>query len=965
MTPIDDMINTIGSIKHFFNGIGISGIITVMIMCSTPMSFAAMDARSLYDQGMEAFKTGNYGSAELLFRKIIESGDDEYIDRAWFHLARSIFSKGKYELALFEFKNFLNRCKTNTLSAESRYWMGESYYNISDYANAIEEFRRYIAVMSDNDLAQNAHDRIGIIYLSQKRYDEAIIEWETARSKSADQHKNHLRQYWIGDALYRNGKYDEALQKLAPVATVNIDPRVNAMTDMVLGRIYQKKGDHQKSLQMFSMIPAAYLKELPFIEVQYFKARSHIRLGQKNQARALIEAFLANGTESRWYSNAQYELGGILIEGPEHEDGLKILEEVRTSSARPSLKSRASLKLGQYYADRSPDRSIPYLDDALKSSRQDKRKSLLEFTGKTCMRAKKFDKAINYFNLYIKENPFDKALDEINFLRARAYLEMGQIDRATNIFATNRKENPFSKYISESNYYMALVRYKEGNTSKAITLLREYLTQKNGEQVYEAHILLVRIYLDKDDIDNAGRAVDALTREFMNRKDVETVLYDYATALLKKGRDARRFVNLILNRFPGSESAAEIYMVLGNDSFNRNRYNAALECFNNYLHSPYTKNRGNAFYKMLVSMYRMKRYDDVIAVIKKGNFPSMTEYQWKEIPLIQARSYYALEKYEDVYMSLDVKNLRDYPKDDILMYIRCALRSGDYRSAIEANELLEGNKNVFSESLYIIGDYLLRNDHRDEAELYFTKIINEYQGTPHVDHARLSIGEMNIIEKKYTEAINYLSSVNAAADKSIHNRKNSLLIRCYLEMGKVDDAISLTEMNLKNLLDSEYGEQVFLSMVRHYYKKRELQKFERYSKFLARYRGNEPEINYLSGKIYFQNGNYHNAYNYFLSLSRIKSPHQDEAYYFIGLYNLLVLKNAGNALTLFTRISDIQDADESVIRKGLIQCAIIYHEMNNDEKARECLNRVIAVQHRGMTHIQALNLYNEFNYRVK
>ncbi len=952
-------------IVGFLKGTTAQGFIMASVMFAAVSSYAAMDSRALYDQGMEAFKKGNYGSAELLFRKIVKSGDDEYIDRAWFHLARSIFNKGKYDLALFELKNFLNKCKTDALCVESRYWMGECYFNMTDKPNAIEEFRRFISVAGEGELAQTAHDRIGMIYLSQKRYDEAVIEWESARSKSTDQHKNHIRQYWIGDALYRNGKYDEALQKLSPVVAVLVDPRISAMADMVLGRIYQKKGDHQKALQMFSSIPASYMKEDPFEEVAFFKARSHSRLGQKAQARTLLESFLAGSKDSRWYISAQYELGVILIQGPDHEEGITLLDEVRGSSGKPDLKSRASLKIGRYYADRSPDKAVPFLEESLKTAKEDKRKNLLIFIGKTCMRAKKYDKAVDHFGLYLKENPFDASRDEINFLRARAYLEMGEIDRATNIFEANRKDNPFSKYIAESNYYMALVRYKQGNKAKAISLLREYLNQKNGEQAYDAYVLLVRIYLDKDDLGNAGRAAEALTREFLNRKDVETVLYDYATALMKKGRDARRFVNLILNRFPGSESAADIYMVLGNDSFNRNRYNAALECFNNYLNTSYTRNRGNAFYKMLVSLYSLKRYDDVIAAIKKGNYPSLTESQWKEIPVILARSYYALKKCEDVYMTLDKKNLRDYPGEDIIMYIRCALKTGDYRSAMEANDFLEKDKPFYAESLLITGEYLLRKESSDEAELYFMKIINECPGTPFVYQAKLSLGEMKMMERKFTEAIHHLSTVENTGDKNIQNRKNSLLIRCYIETGMIDKAVALTEAHIQEMQGNEHGEPVFLGLVRHYYKKNDLPQFERYVKYLARYPGHETELIYMSGKIYFQSGNYHAAYNYFLALSRMKSPHVEEAFYFMGLYNLLVARNAGSALIFFSRLIEMEEASITIKRKALIQIAIIYREMNNNAKSIECLKKVLSKQHRGLTHVQAINLYSEFGYNGK
>lgn len=299
------------------------------------------------------------------------------------------------------------------------------------------------------------------------------------------------------------------------------------------------------------------------------------------------------------------------------------------------------------------------------------------------------------------------------------------------------------------------------------------------------------------------------------------------------------------------------------------------------------------------------------------------------------------------------------------MYVRCALKAGDYRSAIEANEFLESSKILFSESLHAIGEYLLRIDHRDEAELYFLRTIRDCPGTPHADHARLSLGEMNLAEKKFSEAIGYLSAVESATDKGIMNRKNSLLIRCFIETGKIDDAVSLTEKNLQNLAESEYGELVFLGMMRHNYKKGDLQQFERYSRLLSRYRGNEAETSYLSAKIYFQAGNYHAAYNHYLALSRMKSPHQDEAFYFLGIYSLLVARNPGAALAFFTKLIEMSEASETTKRKALIECAIIHREMNNDEKARECLNRVMAVQHRGLTHIQAINLFNEFNYNAE
>ena len=936
-----------------------------LLVFTAVFSFAAMDSKSLYDQGFEAFKTGNYGSAELLFRKIVDSGDEEYLDRAWFYMARSIFNKNKYESALFEFKSFLNRCTTEDLATESRYWMGECHYKLADYPNAIEELRRYITKSKDGEFVPAAHDRIGAVYLAQKRFDEAVIEWEAARTRSNDQQKNTLRQYWIGEALFKGGKYDEAIVKLTPLTIVTAEAKIAAMSDMMIGRIYQKKGEHQKALQMFNAIPSGLLKENPFAEAQFFKARSYIRLGQKAQARTILEAFIADGKNSRWYYNALFELGGILIQGLDQDEGTRILNMVRTESGKPALRSRALILLGQYYVEKIPEKAIPYLEESLKTAGTDKRNGLLLLLGKTCLRIRKFDKAVETFNIYIKENPFDTNIDEINFLRARAHLELGEIEQAIGIFESIKKDNPFSRFNSESNFYLALVRYKKGDTTGAIALLRDYLNRKNADQAYEAHLILMRIYLGKEDLDGAGRIADSLSRDYLSRKDVETALYDYTSALMHKGRDARRFINLIMNRFPGSETAAELCYDLGNDNFKRKNFTYALEYYDKYLKSPFTRNRGNAYYHKIVSLYDLKRHDDLINIVIKGNFPPMNEAQWKEIVLLQARSYYQLKKFDGVFMTLDIRNLRDYPKEDILMYIRCALHVGDYRSAMEANDFLEKDKNIYSESLYIIGEFLRGNGNRDEADLFFSKIINECPGTRFVNHAKLSQSEIQIMNKKYGDAVNLLSEVNAAGDKDVQNRKSSLLIRCYFDMDLDAKAVSYAEEHLPELLAGGYGEQVAKELLKYYYKKKDLQQFDRYVKFLARYPGNEPFINYLSGKMYFQTGNYYKSYNYFYNLSLLKSTYTDESLYYLGLYSMLVARNTAGALAYFSRLNELQEANIALKTKGMIQSAIIYREMNNNEKARELLDNILSSSQHGITYIQAINLYHEFGYDNK
>src|SRR5208337_4815379 len=182
--------------KRFLFYILFISIVLPVVLISAP------DSRITFNQGVEAFKAGYYSSAELLFRKTLEN-DDDYRDRSWFYLSLTIYQQEKYKQAIFEFNNFLTKCRTENLRVESRYWIGESYYNLNEYLKAIEEYKRFIEKSDNQQLITSTHDRIASIYFKQLRYEEAIIEWEDAIKKCDDVEQNALLVLRIGNALFQ------------------------------------------------------------------------------------------------------------------------------------------------------------------------------------------------------------------------------------------------------------------------------------------------------------------------------------------------------------------------------------------------------------------------------------------------------------------------------------------------------------------------------------------------------------------------------------------------------------------------------------------------------------------------------------------------------------------------------------------------------------------------------------------
>ena len=115
----------------------------------------------------------------------------------------------------------------------------------------------------------------------------------------------------------------------------------------------------------FNAIPAGLAAQKPFTDSQYFKAVSSEKLKQAAQAQALLESFTATAKDSRWYYNGLYRLGVLLLRGQDRERGIGLLEQVRAGSAKAYLKTNASIVLGDYYAAGSPEKAIPFLDEAI------------------------------------------------------------------------------------------------------------------------------------------------------------------------------------------------------------------------------------------------------------------------------------------------------------------------------------------------------------------------------------------------------------------------------------------------------------------------------------------------------------------------------------------------------------------------------------------------------------------------
>ena len=924
-------------------------------------SSAYADSRNLFNQGLEAFKAGNYASAELLFRKTVES-NDEYRDRGWFYLAKTIYQQGKYRPAIFEFNSFLTKCRTETLRIESRFWIGECYYNLKDNLKAIEEYTRFLERGTDKDMILTAHDRIASIYYSQKRYEEAIIEWETAIRKSSDKEQNAEFVLKIGDALFQNEKYDNALERLNPLLSAKLDPQKTAEVRLIIGRIHQLQNEDRKALVVFNAIPAHLADKHPFWDVYYFRAVSYLNTNRESLARTDLELFSIIGKKSEFYYDGLYEYGKILLSSNKPETGIDILESVWGNQDKKNLSIMSALLMADFYIEKEPQKSIAYLEKYTSYENEELRKSIIITLSKAYIKNEDFDKAERILKIYLSAYPYDPNIDEVKFLQARILLEKDDVEGATQIFNDLKMNHPFSKFLNDTDYYMALVNIKKGRKNESIALLRKYSSSRNANYKFDAHRLLAELYLDSEDIRNAEIQVNTLLNSFSNHIGLDRLVYRLALTMDEKNNQSgTKYFNILQNRYPNSKYTMLINVVNGNKFFANKNYNRAVIHYERFLNSNVEESRGIAFYNLVQSYFYLKEYNKVIDIIKNIKIPPLDEHQWQELPLIRARSFYLTSQFNEVYSLLRWEDIKTFKDDDAGMLIDSTIKTGDIVAAERFINQLKSREVLYFEQMLILGKVYKARKNIVKAEEIFNVIINSNSQEKIKESAKIELAIIKMETENYTASLNYLNQVEL--NDNIAER-DSLIIMNQFYLGQEKAGADITDSRLRFIQKGRFTEKVFLLNTDYHFRNNNLNSFLKYANLLRPYKNYDNYIDYHSALLYYESGDYQKSYNSFYKLSLRENEYTTEMNYYLGRLNLLYNKNKSTAIRYFLKVVEL-NAKNDFINKSRIELGLIYYEMKNNEYAYSYLNEVIRDNQQGKFRIEAENLLEYFKLAEK
>lgn len=913
---------------------------------------SAPDSGSMFTQGIDALRSGNYSAAELIFRRLSSDNNGDIGDKSLFYLAQSIFYQKNYKSALHEFTNYLAKCKTNSLCLETRYWIGESYYYQKQYANAIEEYKRYLDKNSKEYFAPFAHDRIGSIYYEQERYTEAIEEWEYAINLSKDKKANDMRTLNICRSLFLNNQYDEALNMLNPLLAHNVDAGINASARIVCGRIYQSKDKHRQALGLFNGIPEDMLKLPLYCEARYFKALSLINLGDIAGAKAQLEIFLIIAANNRWYYYALYELGKLNIKTGETAKGLEQLNTVAVSAA-PKLKSTANRYLGNYYLPIDTNKAAPYLEAAMSGSDDDRDVKLS--LADVYIREQRPDEAEKILTEYRAAYPYDSHIDKVKFLMARICLLRGDNEQAMKLFESIRREDPFSEYINETDLYLAEAAYNNGNYQKSISLLNSYLQKNSIGNRYEGIKLLAACYIEIGSLNVAQVYINQIVNNYINGGGADSIICRFAVAYYDAGGNGDWYINKVRESHPDSSALKELYLSMGDLAFKKGKYKVAADYYDKYMQTGIKKNQGVAFFNTALCLFNLGQYSDVLAMLSSNGIPPLDEEQWIQIPFIRARCYGQTKEYTRIY-TLFLPTDTPYMPDDIFhLYMKSAAAMGDMGLIQNNMERLSRNSAACSDVLIDMATWYKSQGNEAKAAACYSDIIGGYPNATQADTARLEYAKMLISKNKHGQAVSYLTGIRS---ETLREEKNALLILSYFETGDTENAAKLSDAEIYRLASGPYGKDIIKKNIMLRYEQKQTQAFNRYIYFLQNNAADSNDYaNYIQGKYYMELKDYRTAFAMFARTAATDNEYTIESLFILGEISLLVNKNFNMAADYFSKVAE-KSRHSDYGCKAMLELALIYGETSRIEEAKMILKDIIKTDAGKIYAIQAENIYN-------
>lgn len=904
-----------------------------LLLC--PVLLMAQNSDILFQQAMEAYRSSNFGSAELIFRKLVERRDG-YEEQAGYHLGLCLFRQNRLDAAIFEFNRFILTSRTQELAVQSRYYIAESLYLKRDFIKAIEEYKRFLSQgrIGDPSLRIQARSRIAQIYFDQGRYDEAVIEWKAALASAAGEEAVRINLR-IADALYRSGNAEEALPYVESLSEYSGDPGLVADISLTLGRVYQETDRHRQALRLFSRIPERMATQPGYRAVYYHRGRSHYELKETERALSELNSYLSFGETAELYYDALF-FKSLIIHKDDPDASRAGLFSVYERTAKRLVKRQAAEAIADLYiASGDHVAALPFLETALNMD-ETSSKDLQFKVAESYIFTKRFPDAQTILLRMSERLTFDPELDRVYFLLAVCGFSTRDTVRGASYMQKMEAANPFSAYRRELPFYQGLSEFDSGNFQKAQSFFQAYLSGGSSRLRFESQRYLFLASVRLKDLRTARTQIDQIMARYPEAAGVDRLVMEFITIFTLPAAQAESYRAFILRRHPRSQSAAEIHRERGRQEFERGDYRRAEQSYSQYLAVMGNDTDITIFHGKVVSLFRQEKYAELIQFMLNEKMQRYDEKISTDLIRLLAFSYARTGQGAKAYSTFSLIADRVDAVDDIHQLFLLAIAEKDASNADAYAARLAGTSR-YPEAVLALGRFYASFGQPLKAREYFDRITGMDTPKPVAIEARKEVARILIDDGAASEARDLLIALPPERNDSLWNL---LYARASIDTGRQQEAAAVILPDLKGIARTPGAEQLFTAIAQYLFESGEAEKLRTIANEMQSQKmAAAAELQIMAGLAFFEKRNYRLSQQLLSRQNLRDSGRATQALYTQGMLALHYQRNANAALAVFTDVmTRFPSSDQWVQRAGLESALILLSRGQREQAAKLLLD---------------------------
>jgi TolA-binding protein len=326
-----------------------------------------------------------------------------------FKLAVNLYNDNMLDLALDQFKNFINTYPSSSQAVEARFYVALIQFKLKQFEDARASFQNYALSYADNSKAPEAWFKIGECYFALKNYHEAALAFERVKVFHPNSQLAPEALIKSAECFKKDGDFANAKRNLQVIIKDYSGLQLMLAARLSLAEIYLEEDNIELARSETQRVIEGESKYKP--DAIVLMSRICMALGQSEEAEKNLLLIFKNYKSSPIIPEAYFELGVLYKNSGDFSKAISQFEKVLIEKETDIvLKEKTVFELGMVYYESSDFKNAAkYFKNFVQSFPESERLyEAILWAGKSSSGGRNYKTALTWYDRIISSKMNDK-----------------------------------------------------------------------------------------------------------------------------------------------------------------------------------------------------------------------------------------------------------------------------------------------------------------------------------------------------------------------------------------------------------------------------------------------------------------------------------------------------------------------------------------------------------------------------